>query len=180
MNITVSIKDIEFVVKTLPIRKFQTQIQRRNNINSTEPFQNIEEGRTLLNLLYENSITKVGTRKLRTNTLHEPRCKDSKPNFTSLKRRQYIMTSQILSQKCKTWLIFFKISLFLIGRYLLYSSNPLQYSCLENSMDGGAWQDPWDRKELDKTERFCTCFTILCWFLPCINETFLIFENQSM
>ena len=31
------------------------------------------------------------------------------------------------------------------------NGNPLQYSCLENSMDGGAWWDPWDRKELDMT-----------------------------
>ena len=30
---------------------------------------------------------------------------------------------------------------------------PLQYSCLENSMDRGAWQvTPWGRKELDVTE----------------------------
>ena len=31
--------------------------------------------------------------------------------------------------------------------------NPLQYSCLENPMDGGAWKTtwgcPWGRKELD-------------------------------
>ena len=33
--------------------------------------------------------------------------------------------------------------------------NPLQYSCLENSMDGGAW---WGRKESDTTERLqCQC-----------------------
>ena len=33
--------------------------------------------------------------------------------------------------------------------------NPLQYSCLENPMDGGAWKDysPQGRKELDMTER---------------------------
>ena len=30
--------------------------------------------------------------------------------------------------------------------------NPLQYSCLENSMDRGAWQGPWGRKESDTTE----------------------------
>ena len=29
--------------------------------------------------------------------------------------------------------------------------NPLQYSCLENPMDGGAWC-PWGRKESDMTE----------------------------
>ena len=27
------------------------------------------------------------------------------------------------------------------------NSNPLQYSCLENPMDGGAWC-PWDRKKV--------------------------------
>ena len=32
------------------------------------------------------------------------------------------------------------------------NGNPLQYSCLENAMDVGAWC-PWDRKESDTTER---------------------------
>ena len=34
------------------------------------------------------------------------------------------------------------------------NGNPLQYSCLENSMDRGAWQAtvPWGCKELDMTE----------------------------
>ena len=31
------------------------------------------------------------------------------------------------------------------------NGNPLQYSCLENPMDRGAWC-PWGRKELDTTE----------------------------
>jgi len=33
-------------------------------------------------------------------------------------------------------------------------SNPLQYSCLENTMDRGAWRaySPWDHKESDMTE----------------------------
>ena len=31
------------------------------------------------------------------------------------------------------------------------NGNPLQYSCLENPMDGGAWR-PWGCKELDMTE----------------------------
>ena len=30
---------------------------------------------------------------------------------------------------------------------------PLQYSCLENSMDSGAWQAPWGHKEVGMTER---------------------------
>ena len=35
------------------------------------------------------------------------------------------------------------------------NGNPLQYSCLENLMDGGAWQAtaPWGRKESDTTQR---------------------------
>ena len=35
------------------------------------------------------------------------------------------------------------------------NGNPLQYSCLENCMDRGAWQatySPWGRKELDTAE----------------------------
>ena len=32
------------------------------------------------------------------------------------------------------------------------NGKPLQYSCLENSMDGGAWC-PWGRKESDTTEQ---------------------------
>ena len=36
------------------------------------------------------------------------------------------------------------------------NDNPLQYSCLENSMDRGAWwaiYSPWGHKELDMTEQ---------------------------
>ena len=36
------------------------------------------------------------------------------------------------------------------------NGNPLQYSCLENPMDGGACSlcySPWGRKESDMTER---------------------------
>ena len=36
-----------------------------------------------------------------------------------------------------------------------WNGNPLQYPCLENSMDGGAWQasySPWSHKESDMTE----------------------------
>ena len=38
------------------------------------------------------------------------------------------------------------------------NGNPLQYSCLENPMDGGAWC-PWSRKESDTTERLHFTFT---------------------
>ena len=36
------------------------------------------------------------------------------------------------------------------------NGNPLQHSCLENPMDGGAWQatySSWDHKKSDTTER---------------------------
>ena len=36
------------------------------------------------------------------------------------------------------------------------NGNPFQYSCLENSMNGGVWRatySPWGRKESDTTER---------------------------
>ena len=36
------------------------------------------------------------------------------------------------------------------------NGNPLQYSCLENPIDGGAWQaacSPWGHKESDTSER---------------------------
>ena len=32
------------------------------------------------------------------------------------------------------------------------NGNPLQYSCLENPMDGGTWEVSWGHKELDATE----------------------------
>ena len=31
-------------------------------------------------------------------------------------------------------------------------ATPFQYSCLENSMDGGAWWAAWGHKESDTTE----------------------------
>ena len=33
------------------------------------------------------------------------------------------------------------------------NGNPLQYSCLEDPMDGGAWWAPRGRKESDTTEQ---------------------------
>ena len=36
------------------------------------------------------------------------------------------------------------------------NGNPLQYSCLENFMDRGAWRATWSRKELDMTEHMHT------------------------
>ena len=32
------------------------------------------------------------------------------------------------------------------------NGSPVQYFCLENSMDSGAWHSPWSFKELDMTE----------------------------
>ena len=39
---------------------------------------------------------------------------------------------------------------------------PLQYSCLKNPMDGGAWwaASPWGREELDTTERLPFHFSL--------------------
>ena len=43
---------------------------------------------------------------------------------------------------------------------------PLQYSCLENSMNRGVWQamgySPWGRKESDTTEQLTT-INIVHW-----------------
>ena len=36
------------------------------------------------------------------------------------------------------------------------NGNPLQYSCLENPKDRGAWWAPWDHKELDTIEHAST------------------------
>ena len=42
------------------------------------------------------------------------------------------------------------------------NSNPLQYSCLENPMDGGAWwaASPWGHEELDTTEQLHFHFSL--------------------
>ena len=52
-----------------------------------------------------------------------------------------------------------RICMFSLEKLLLFyivdgegNGNPLQYSCLENPMDGGAWCS-WGRKESDTTER---------------------------
>ena len=43
------------------------------------------------------------------------------------------------------------------------SVNPLQYSRLENSMNRGAWQATWDRKESDITEQLSLSFLVAQW-----------------
>ena len=44
------------------------------------------------------------------------------------------------------------------------NSNPFQYSCLENSMDRGAWAgySPWGHKESDMTEVTFTSLVDVC------------------
>ena len=45
------------------------------------------------------------------------------------------------------------------------NGNPLQYSCLENPMDGGAWwaaYSPWGREEADTRERLHFHFSLAC------------------
>ena len=44
------------------------------------------------------------------------------------------------------------------------NGNSLQYSCLENPIDGGAWYSPWDHRELDTTERLHSHFLSLSCF----------------
>ena len=45
--------------------------------------------------------------------------------------------------------------------HLTQDGNPLQYSCLENSMDGGAW---WGHKESDMTEQLTMLSNIFCFY----------------
>jgi len=44
------------------------------------------------------------------------------------------------------------------------NGNTLQYSCLENSMDGGSWC-PWGHKESDTTERLHFTSENVNWYL---------------
>ena len=48
------------------------------------------------------------------------------------------------------------------------NGNPLQYSCLEISLDGGTWQaaSPWGHRESDTAEHTCTHTT--WWALKCV------------
>ena len=50
------------------------------------------------------------------------------------------------------------------------NGNPLQYSCLENPMDGGAWC-PWGRKESKTTERF---HFLSFSFLPTVERAYIL------
>ena len=52
------------------------------------------------------------------------------------------------------------------------NGNPFQYSCLEISIDSGAWQlsySPWGRRELDMTEQLstkCSLMSLTNWSKP--------------
>ena len=50
------------------------------------------------------------------------------------------------------------------------NGNPLQYSCLENPIDGGAWC-PWGRKESDTIEQLH--FTIIILRLHMVLSQFI-------
>ena len=54
------------------------------------------------------------------------------------------------------------------------NGNPLQYSCLKNPMDGGAWWatiHAWGRKESDTTERLHFPFQIYCPGVGLLDHT---------
>ena len=53
------------------------------------------------------------------------------------------------------------------------NGNPLQYSCLENPMDGGAWC-PWGRKELGTTERLHFLIYTVMSFFSFITKLFVM------
>ena len=38
-----------------------------------------------------------------------------------------------------------------------WNGNPLQYSCLKNPKEIGAWQAPWGRRESDTAEHVHNC-----------------------
>ena len=58
------------------------------------------------------------------------------------------------------------------------NGNPLQYSCLENSMDRGAWWAPWGHRELDITEQIHLPQSI---WLPLLHEHFKeVWEKNSV
>ena len=42
------------------------------------------------------------------------------------------------------------------------NGNLLQYSCLEDSKDRGAWHSPWGRKESDMTEQLTLSLSSFC------------------
>ena len=55
------------------------------------------------------------------------------------------------------------------------NSYPLQYSCLENSMDRGAWQ-AWDRRDSDMIEVTQHTY-LLTLFFPKIHSVFSLISN---
>ena len=65
------------------------------------------------------------------------------------------------------------------------NGNLLQYSCLENSMDRGAWwaRGPWCHKESNATEHTCTCIpsihSSIHPFIICIQIDVKVLVAQS-
>ena len=59
------------------------------------------------------------------------------------------------------------------------NGNPLRYSCLENSMDRGAWQTtvPWGCKELNMTEDAHTIFAKEIYFIKKESKTCFPLED---
>ena len=63
------------------------------------------------------------------------------------------------------------------------NGNPLQYSCLENPMNGGTWlgYSPWGRKESDMTERLSLLIdlNLVLLFILFIYSFFFFFQKNS-
>ena len=80
-------------------------------------------------------------------------------------------------------------SKYLVILYILIgegNSNPLQYSCLENPMDQGAW---WATihgvaKSRTRLSDFCVCVCVSGYCLkksiPCSSKHFLYFLSQDL
>ena len=51
------------------------------------------------------------------------------------------------------------------------NGNPLQYFCLVNSTDSGAWHSPWGRKESDMTDHTDHIFFVSLWIFFCIHSS---------
>ena len=64
------------------------------------------------------------------------------------------------------------------------NGNPLQYSCLENPMDGGAWDSPWGPKESDMTEQLHLCqrsiFSGGKFYSPSGSSSYVYFSRKPI
>ena len=86
---------------------------------------------------------------------------------------QFCVSFSCIAKYAYTHICFFVVVFFFFKIHYPYpwkgNGNPLQYSCLENPMDGGAWC-PWGLKESDTTERLH--FTLIGYYkimriVPC-------------